>query len=76
MESLFNTRISINNQDVPYHVIFDKEEYQFQPEQGSSESPRFFFVREHDEWHCQQELSEEIKTQAVAALEKYLMKQH
>lgn len=76
MEALFTTRIRVNNQEVSYHVIFDNEQYQFQPEQSDSEAPRFSFVREHDEWHSQQGLKEEVKTQAVEALEKYLMKQH
>jgi hypothetical protein len=76
MEALFTTVIRINNRDVSYHVFFDNEQYQFQPEQSGSDTPGFSFVREHDEWHCQQGLTEEIKTQAMEALEKYLMKQH
>lgn len=75
MEELFSTPIAINNEQVNYHVSFDHEQYIFHS--GSDKAfPEFSFRREHDEWHDQQNLPEEIKKQAVDALERYLLKQH
>ena len=76
MENLFSTNIAINSQNIVYNVKFDKEKYVFLSEGNSPEFPSFSFRREHDEWIVQELLAPEIKSQAVDALEKYLLKQH
>lgn len=76
MEDLFSTIIAVNNQNVHYRVSFDKEKYVFLPEADNKEFPGFSFRREHDEWVGQESLPPEIRTQAVDALEGYLLKQH
>ncbi|HWJ25451.1 MAG TPA: hypothetical protein VNS32_02855 [Flavisolibacter sp.] len=76
MEDLFSTNIAVNDQNVVYKVIFDHEKYMFLPEAGQKEFPTFSFIREHDEWHDQNTLPQEIKNQAIDALERYLLKQH
>lgn len=76
MEDLFSTNIAVNNQNVNYRVIFDKEKYVFLSEADNKVFPSFSFKREHDEWVDQELLPPEIKKQAINALEKYLLKQH
>ena len=76
MENLFTTNIAVNNQNILYRVIFDKEKYVFISEATQKELSSFSFIREHDEWHGQELLPPEIKKQAIDALEKYLLKQH
>jgi hypothetical protein len=72
MEYLFSTHIN----ETPYRVIFDKERYTFLPDADQSGASVFSLVREHDEWVDRDPLPEHIKTQAIEALEKYLLKQH
>jgi hypothetical protein len=72
MEYLFSTHID----NTPYRVIFDKERYTFLPDADHSGASVFSLVREHDEWVDRDPLPEQIKDQAVDALEKYLSKQH
>ena len=76
MENLFSTNIEVNNQNIIYRVVFDKEKYVFLSEANQKEFPSFSFIREHDEWHDQELLPLEVKNQAIDALEKYLLKQH
>lgn len=76
MENLFSTNISVNNQNINYRVLFDNEKYVFLSEADNKAFPSFSFKREHDEWHDQEILPEEIKKQAVDAMERYLLKQH
>lgn len=76
MEDLFSTNIAVNNKNVNYRVIFDKEKYIFLSEADNKSFPSFSFRREHDEWLGQELLPPDIKSQAVDALEKYLLKQH
>jgi hypothetical protein len=76
MEDLFSTNIAVNNENVIYRVIFDKEKYVFLSEAANTSFPSFSFTREHDEWQDQELVPEDIRTQAVDALEKYLFKQH
>ena len=71
MEELFKALI-VNAQ---YKVEFGTEEYLFQPVNGN-ENVSFSLRREHDEWHGAEDLSPEIRQEAVDALEKYLLKQH
>ncbi len=75
MEDLFSTSLAVNNQKVPYRVVFDQEKYIFLPE-GSSSFPSFSFRREHDEWHDQDQVEPQLKKQAIDALENYLLRQH
>jgi hypothetical protein len=76
MEDLFSTNIAVNNQNVVYRVVFDHEKYVFLSEADQKEFPSFSFRREHDQWLDQELLAPEIKTQAIDALERYLLKQH
>jgi len=76
MEDLFSTNIAVNNENVNYRVIFDKEKYVFLSEANNKSFPSFSFRREHDEWLDQELLPADIKKQAVDALERYLLKQH
>jgi hypothetical protein len=76
MEDLFSTNIAVNNQNINYRVIFDEEKYVFVSEAEQREFPSFSFRREHDRWMDQELLPPEIKTQAVEALDRYLLKQH
>lgn len=76
MEDLFSTNIAVNNENVNYRVHFDNEKYVFLSEAGNKAFPSFSFRRQHDEWLDQEILPPDIKTQAVDALEKYLLKQH
>jgi len=76
MENLFSTNIAVNNENVNYHVIFDKEKYVFQAPSNNQLFPSFSFKREHDQWVNQDVLPGDIKDQAIDALDKYLYKQH
>lgn len=76
MEDLFSTNIAVNNENVNYRVIFDNEKYVFRSEASNKSFPSFSFRREHDEWLDQELLPADIRTQAVDALERYLLKQH
>jgi hypothetical protein len=72
MEYLFSTHIH----DRPYRVVFDKEKYVFLPDADDPGGASFSFRREHDEWHAQDAIPESVKSVAIEALDKYLMKQH
>lgn len=76
MENLFTTNIAVNNENVIYDVVFDKEQYKFISEAKNTSFPAFAFSREHDQWLDQDALPAEVKKQAVNALEKYLLRQH
>ena len=76
MEFLFTTSLSIDEADAVYEVYFDKEQYVFLPGANDKELSSFSFKREHDEWQEQEQLSPELKTQAINALENYLLAQH
>ena len=76
MENLFSTNISVNDDHVNYHVIFDKEKYVFQCPTHDKAFPSFSFKREHDQWVNEEYLPDEIKDQAINALDKYLYRQH
>ena len=76
MEFLFTTSLSIDEADAVYEVYFDKAQYVFLPGANDKESSSFSFKREHDEWHEQDQLSPELKAQAINALENYLLAQH
>jgi len=76
MEFLFTTSLSIDEADAVYEIYFDKEQYVFSPAANEKELPSFSFKRENDEWHEQEQLSPELKTQAINALENYLLAQH
>ncbi len=76
MEDLFTTHINIENEDVNFRVMFDQEKYVFLSEGNSKTFSSFAIKREHDEWHDEQALEPQVKEQAIAALEKYLLRQH
>ena len=70
----FTTDIIIGGRSVAHNVIFENEAYRFQPVDGTGES--FLLKREDDEWHMQGQINDIAKSQAVAALEKFLLAQH
>ena len=74
MEALFTTNLNMHNTTAIYHVYFKEDKYIFTPQKN--EMPTFSFKREHDEWHEQACLSPQLKSQAIKALENYLMAQH
>ncbi|HZF64262.1 MAG TPA: hypothetical protein VEZ55_07260 [Chitinophagaceae bacterium] len=76
MEALFTATINVDNTTSVYEVIFDEEQYLFLPHAGNHQLPRFGIKREHDSWVEQQPLNSQLKTQAVNALENYLLSQH
>ena len=75
MEELFKATLLINSEGTQYTVVFDHEEYIFQPI-GGNEPGKFSLRREHDEWHGGENLPGEARQQAIDALENYLLKQH
>lgn len=74
MEELFNTSLSINGQEQEYHVVFDHENYIFQPRTAGVES--FSFQRDHDSWTGGESLDTDARSAALDALDRYLLKQH
>ena len=76
MEFLFTANLSVEEVDAVFEVYFDKEQYVFLPGANDKELPSFSFKREHDEWHEQEQISPQLKTQAINALENYLLAQH
>jgi hypothetical protein len=76
MEDLFSTSLAVNNSNVTYHVIFDREEYVFLSDGVQDGLSRFAFRREHDQWEEQEKIPDAIRKQAIDALERYLLKQH
>lgn len=76
MENLFITSVNVEAQTVKYLVQFDHENYHFIPQETRSSCPDFSLRREHDAWIEINPLPEELKKQAVDALESYLLRQH
>ena len=74
MEFLFTTTLNVDEKDTVYEVHFDNEKYTFIP--GENNLTPFSFKREHDEWHDQDAIPASLKTQAINALENYLLAQH
>ncbi len=75
MTDLFNTTIHTNNYLVSYSVYFSNEEYHFHSAQENI-IKSFIVKREHDEWHIIDDIENDLKNNAIASLEKYLLSQH
>ncbi len=75
MTDLFNTTITTDNHPVSYSVFFDNEAYHFHSAQEDI-AKSFIVKREHDEWHINEDIGNELKNNAIASLEKYLLSQH
>ena len=75
METLFTTAVIIEGQSQDYTVSFNNEVYHFTPDDNTS-APSFGLRRSDDEWKLEGNLSEISKSQAVNALEGYLLSQH
>ena len=73
MQPLFSTELTINNQPVLYHVVFEKDQYEFLPEDTEKEA--FSFIRKHDEWQELGIIEPQLKSQAIEKLEAYLLAQ-
>lgn len=76
MEHLFSTNISVNNENINYHVVFDHEKYVFLPQAETKSYPSFSFHLEHEQWQEKDTIPPDIRQQAIEALEKYLLRQH
>ena len=76
MEDLFSTHIAVDNKKIVYRVIFEHEKYVFVPDAQNRSFQTFSFRREHDNWVEDNALPEDIKQQALNALDRYLLKQH
>lgn len=76
MEDLFSTRLSVQHQSVPYHVVFDQDQYTFLAPGGDGRFPRFSFTRTQDTWLGQEGIPPDLQKQAIDALEAYLLRQH
>lgn len=76
MEDLFSTSIGINGKEVDYRVSFSDDKYVFHSDAEGNEFSTFSFRREHDEWMDEDLLPPALRTQAIDALEKYLLTQH
>lgn len=74
MEHLFNTHLVFNGEVINYEVHFENETYTFQPLKTGA--PIILLKREQDEWHCANEVNEDLKASAVTQLDNYLMAQH
>ena len=70
----FSTDIIINGKPEAYNVIFERDAYHFNPASGSGE--QFILKREDDEWHAEGTINDIAKTQAISALDKFLLSQH
>ena len=74
MEDLFTTQLQQGGGSMGYRVVFEEEAYRFIPDGDAGNA--FALKREHDEWHAATPLPEEVKRQAIDALERYLLQQH
>lgn len=74
MEDLFWTTLSLGGKQEEYHIVFENEAYCFIPKNATV--AKYCFRRTHDEWQAVDEASEGVKSSAVEALEKYLLRQH
>lgn len=74
MSTLFTSSLNTAAHNTEYNVSFKNNSYLFTPVEGSSEV--FSLIRENDEWHCAQNINEELKSKAVEALDRYLLAQH
>ncbi|HVE61582.1 MAG TPA: hypothetical protein VNA26_07170 [Chitinophagaceae bacterium] len=75
MTELFDITLTANNQPVAYSVFFADEEYHFQSTDAET-AESFIIKRERDEWHTKENIDNELKNNAIAVLEKYLLSQH
>lgn len=73
MNKLFTTEIVIDGENVAYDVVFENEAYHFRPVE---EGPAFKVKREEDVFRTEGPLNEIAQSQAVSALQNYLLSQH
>jgi len=76
MEKLFSANLVVINEKVVYEVSFANEQYEFIPKDSHQQNAGFAIKREGDEWHETSYIPEDIKKQAIDALDKYLLAQH
>ncbi len=75
METLFSTNISIDDKNIVYQVVHADGKYTFMSEAENNEFPVFSLSRQGDRWNEHELISPELKKQAVAALDKYLLRE-
>lgn len=76
MKKLFSLNLLLNDQNVAYEASFSNEQYDFTPKHNQQQSQAFAIKREGDEWHETTNIPEDLKRQAIDALDKYLLAQH
>lgn len=75
MSTLFTTNLPTHgDRSQTYQVNFHDEAYHFVPE--GNDKKEFSFRREEDEWHTDDALAPILRSEAIAALDKYLLAQH
>jgi hypothetical protein len=74
MQPLFTTNLNIDGSQKPFEVSFENESYKFSSISG--DHMEFKLLREEDEWHCSDQLPDDLKNTAIDILEEYLLKQH
>ena len=75
MEALFSTNLAVNGANVVYQVFEDQGRYVFLSENSDNAYHNFSFTRNGNSWNEGElnKISPEIKTQAVEALNKYVL---
>lgn len=75
-EHLFETTLMFEGRPLKFDVVFHDEKYHFQSTGEEPAQLRFTFARVHDEWKEEGKVPDNLQSQAVDALEKYLLRQH
>lgn len=78
MEALFSINLAVNGFNVIYRVYEEKGKYVFLSENSANAYHNFSFVRKGEKW-LELELDlvpPELKKQAVAALNKFVLTEH
>jgi hypothetical protein len=70
MEHIFSFTTAGN---ITYDVVFKEEAYHFTP---SGNGPAFALRREHDEWRTDDHIEKAVKSEAITALDNYLLQQN
>ena len=76
MEHVTDLTIPVKGKDVQYRVMFHEETYTFEPAVAGDNVPTINLRRNHNQWECADGNADEVTTQAIARLEKFLLSQH
>ncbi|HVG14495.1 MAG TPA: hypothetical protein VM935_06025 [Chitinophagaceae bacterium] len=75
MEKLFTANLLVKGEQVAFEATFSNEQYHFKPVDDQQDKA-FAIKREADEWHEVDPIPEDVKRQAIDALDNYLLAQH